>query len=90
MEKSKTINIGVIFAGGVGSRMRSKEIPKQFLKVHDKPIIIHTLEHFEQNRDISDVVIACVAEWIPYLKKLIYKYRIEKVRKIVSDRKSVV
>lgn len=88
MEKSKTINIGVIFAGGVGSRMRSKEIPKQFLKVHDKPIIIHTLEHFEQNRDISDVVIACVAEWIPYLEKLIYKYRIEKVRKIVSGGKS--
>ena len=37
------VNIGVIFAGGVGTRMRSKDIPKQFLKVHDKPIIIHTL-----------------------------------------------
>lgn len=38
------MNIAVIFAGGVGSRMHTKEKPKQFLKLHDKPIIIHTLE----------------------------------------------
>lgn len=41
------MNIACIFAGGVGSRMRSKEIPKQFLYIHGKPIIIHTLEIFE-------------------------------------------
>lgn len=79
----KIMNIGVIFAGGIGSRMHSKEIPKQFLKVHDKPIIIHTLEHFEKNYEIDAVVIACIEEWIPYLKDLLYKYRIEKVKKVV-------
>ena len=47
------MNIGVIFAGGVGSRMRSKEIPKQFLNVHGKPIIIHTLEHIKNNAEIN-------------------------------------
>ena len=82
------MNIGVIFAGGVGSRMRSKEIPKQFLNVHGKPIIIHTLEHFENNAEINAVVIACVEEWIPHLKALLYKYRIEKVKKIVAGGKS--
>ena len=46
-------HIGVIFAGGVGSRMHSKERPKQFLEVHSKPIIIHTLEHFEKNDEIK-------------------------------------
>lgn len=80
----KIMNIGVIFAGGVGSRMHSKETPKQFLKVHDKPIIIHTLEHFEKCEDIDAVVIACLADKIAYLKGLLYKYRIEKVKKIVG------
>lgn len=80
----KIMNIGVIFAGGVGSRMHSKETPKQFLKVHDKPIIIHTLEHFEKCEDIDAVVIACLPDKIEYLNDLLYKYRIEKVKKVVS------
>jgi 2-C-methyl-D-erythritol 4-phosphate cytidylyltransferase len=77
------LSAGVIFAGGVGSRMRSKERPKQFLEMYNKPIIIHTLEHFENNPEIDFIVIACVEEWIPYLEQLIYKFRIEKVKKIV-------
>ncbi|MDE7395110.1 MAG: 2-C-methyl-D-erythritol 4-phosphate cytidylyltransferase [Clostridiales bacterium] len=82
------MNIGVIFAGGVGSRMHSKDIPKQFLKVHDKPIMIHTLEHFEKNDMIDAIVISCIASWIPHLKELLYKYRIEKVKKVVAGGES--
>lgn len=78
------MNIGVIFAGGVGSRMHSKDVPKQFLEIHNKPIIIHTLEYFEKNEEIDAVVISCVGEWIPYLEKLLYKYRIEKVKRVVA------
>jgi 4-diphosphocytidyl-2-methyl-D-erithritol synthase len=78
------MNIGVIFAGGVGSRMHSKDLPKQFLEIHSKPIIIHTLEYFERNEEIDAVVISCVPEWIHYLEKLLYKYRIEKVKRVVS------
>lgn len=77
------MNIAVIFAGGVGTRMHSKEKPKQFLKLHNKPIIIHTLEVFEKSEYIDAIVIASVKEWIPYLKELIYKYRIEKVKEII-------
>lgn len=76
-------NVAVIFAGGVGTRMRAKDKPKQFLEICNKPIIIHTLEHFENNPNIDAVIIACVKEWIPYLEELLYKFRIEKVRQIV-------
>jgi 2-C-methyl-D-erythritol 4-phosphate cytidylyltransferase len=77
------MNIAVIFAGGVGSRMNSKEKPKQFLEMNNKPIIIHTIEHFEKNEHIDAIVVVCVEGWIDYLKQLVYKYRLNKIKKIV-------
>lgn len=78
------MNIAVIFAGGSGQRMHTKDIPKQFLEMHGKPIIIYTLEIFEKHPEIDSIVIACKKEWIEYLNDLLYKYRIEKVKKVVS------
>lgn len=78
------MNIGVIFAGGVGSRMHSKERPKQFLEIYNKPIIIHTIEHFEENKQIDAVVVVCVEGWIDYFNELVYKYHLSKVRKVVT------
>ena len=77
------MNIGVIFAGGIGSRMHTKEKPKQFLEVYNKPIIIYTLEYVEHNDDIDAIVIACVEEWLDYLKDLIKRFNITKVKKVV-------
>ena len=77
------MKIAVIFAGGVGSRMHSKERPKQFLEMYNKPIIIHTLEHFQNHPMIDAIVVVCIESWIPYLNNLLYKFRIEKVRKVV-------
>jgi len=77
------MNIAVIFAGGVGTRMNSKEKPKQFLEVYHKPIIIHTLDVFEKHELIDAIVIACKEEWIEYLEDLIKKYHIDKVKEIV-------
>lgn len=77
------MNIAVIFAGGTGTRMNSKDKPKQFLKMHDKPIIIHTLEKFENNENIDAIVIACIKDWIDYLSHLIEYYHMSKVKKIV-------
>lgn len=82
------MNIAVIFAGGVGSRMHSKEKPKQFLTMHGKPIIIHTLEKFDDHPEIDAITIACIEEWIPYLEEIISKYRLKKIRKIVPGGKS--
>ncbi len=77
------MNIAVIFAGGIGSRMKSKGTPKQFLEVHRKPILIYTLEKFESNENIDAIVIACVKNWIDYCQKIINKFDITKVKKIV-------
>lgn len=72
----------LIFAGGTGTRMQSQK-PKQFLKVDGKPIIIHTLEHFQRNEKIDDIVVVCKKEWIDYLKKILIKFKINKVKWIV-------
>ena len=77
------MNIGVIFAGGIGSRMNSKEKPKQFLEICNKPIIVHTIEFFENNPLIDAVVVVCIESWIDYLNSLVYKYRLDKVCKVV-------
>ena len=77
------MNIAVIFAGGVGKRMHTKEKPKQFLEIYNKPIIVHTLEKFEKHKDIDGIIIVCVENWISYMNDLVYKYRLEKVKKIV-------
>ncbi len=82
------MNIAVIFAGGVGSRMHSKQRPKQFLEMYNKPIIIHTLEYFENHAEIDAIVVACVEDWIPYLEELLVKFRIGKVRKVVPGGKT--
>lgn len=60
-----------------------KECPKQFLKIYNKPIIVYTIEHFENCTDIDAVVIACVKEWIPYMEDLVEQYHLSKVKKIV-------
>ena len=73
----------LIFAGGVGSRMKSKEIPKQFLLVEGKPIIIHTLEHFSNHNMVDNIVVVCLESWIDELKKEIEKYNVKKVVGII-------
>lgn len=77
------MNIAVIFAGGVGSRMHSKQKPKQFLEMYNKPIIIHTIEYFEKHPMIDAIIVVCVKDWIDYCKKILCKFHIEKVKAVV-------
>ena len=77
------MNIAVIFAGGVGKRMGKTDKPKQFIEISGKPIIIHTLERFEKNKNIDKIIISSVKEWITYLEGLIKQYGITKVEKVV-------
>lgn len=77
------MNIAVIFAGGIGTRMNSKALPKQFLKLYGKEIIIYTLEHFEKHPEIDAITVACVKDWIPFLNELVEKYQLKKVKKVV-------
>ena len=77
------MNIAVVFAGGVGSRMHSKAKPKQFLEMHGKPIIVHTIEQFQNHPEIDTIAVACIESWIPYLNELVQKYNLTKVKKTV-------
>ena len=82
------MNIAVIFAGGSGRRMHTKSRPKQFLEYSGKPIIIYTLELFDNHPMIDGIVVACVEEWIPFLEKMLKKFEINKVKAIVSGGKT--
>lgn len=82
------MNIAVIFAGGVGARMNTVSRPKQFLELNGKPIIIYTLELFDNHSEIDGIVVACVNDWIPFLEKMIKKFEIGKVVSIVPGGRS--
>lgn len=77
------MNVAIIFAGGIGRRMNQNALPKQFLKLHGKEIIIHTLEHFQNHKEIDAIVIACVKEWIAHLQLLLDKFDVNKVTAVV-------
>jgi len=77
-------NIALIFAGGTGRRMHTTSRPKQFLEYNGKPIIIYTLEIFDNHPMIDAIVVACVDDWIPFLNKMLKKFEINKVKKIVA------
>ncbi len=76
-------NIAVIFAGGTGKRMQTVSKPKQFLELNGKPVIIYTLELFDNHREIDGIVVVCLKDWIPFLEKQLKKYEISKVGAIV-------
>lgn len=82
------MNIAVIFAGGSGKRMNTKSRPKQFLELQGKPIIIYTLELFDNHPDIDGICVVCLESWIPFLKKVIKKFEINKVVRIVPGGKN--
>ena len=82
------MNLGVIFAGGSGKRMNTKSKPKQFLDLNGKPIIIYTIELFDNHPNVDGIVIVCIEDWIPYLKKMLSKFEISKVITIVPGGKT--
>lgn len=73
----------LIFAGGAGQRMNTRARPKQFLELHGKPIIIYTLEHFEFHLEVDNIVVVCIENWIPELKRQIKGYGFEKISAVV-------
>ena len=77
------MNIAIIFAGGSGKRMHAKDRPKQFLLIHGKPIIVHTIEIFQYHEEIDKIIVACLEEWIPYMEEMKYRYRLDKIGRIV-------
>ena len=79
--------IALIFAGGTGTRMK-KQVPKQFLEIGKKAIIVRTIEVFEKCDDIDEIYVSCIEDWIDYLKELLEKANIKKVVRIVPGGKT--
>lgn len=77
------MNIALIIAGGTGQRMH-QEIPKQFLNVNDKPVIIYTLEAFQSHPDVDAIGVVCVDGWHDILKAYARQYKITKLEWVVS------
>lgn len=73
----------LILAGGTGRRMNSTTKPKQFLEMQGKPIIIYTLEHFEEHEQIDEIIVVCIESQIGNLKRLVNRYEIDKVKDVI-------
>ena len=74
-------NIALIIAGGIGSRMKSS-VPKQFMTVFDKPVIIYTLEAFEKHPAIDVIAVVCLDGWKNILESYAKQYKITKLKHI--------
>lgn len=72
----------VLTAGGVGSRM-ANEIPKQFINVNDKPVIVYTLEAFQRHPGIDGIVVSCLRGWEPILTAYTREFGITKLMDVV-------
>ncbi len=81
------MNIAIIIAGGVGSRM-GQDIPKQFINVYDKPIIIYTLEGFQRHPLIDAIEVVCIDGWHDVLWAYSKQYGIDKLKWVVSGGKT--
>lgn len=77
------MNIALILAGGYGSRTE-QDIPKQFINVYDKPLIIYTLENFERHPEIDGIAVVCLEGWHEVLRAYARQYKINKLKWIVS------
>ena len=75
--------MAIILAAGVGQRMRNAGMPKQFLKLFGKPIIIYTLEKFQSCTEIDKMVIVCRDGYLDHLKNLLMTYQMHKVERVV-------
>lgn len=76
-------NIALIIAGGVGSRM-NQDIPKQFIHVYDKPVIVYTLEAFQNHPNIDAIEVVCLDGWHDILEAYAKQFGITKLENIVS------
>lgn len=86
---------GAILAGGIGSRMNIADMPKQFLMLGDRPIIIHTLEKFVLSNKIDYIYVGVHPNWLVHMEELVGRYLklgLERIRIVAggSDRNSTI
>ncbi|MEQ3041934.1 IspD/TarI family cytidylyltransferase [Collinsella sp. CLA-ER-H3] len=77
------MNVAIIIAGGVGLRM-GQEIPKQFINVGEKPVIVYTLEAFQEHPLVDAIEVVCLAGWEQVLRAYARQYKIDKLKWVVK------
>ena len=80
-------NIALIIAGGSGQRM-GQDIPKQFINVEDKPVIIYTLEAFQNHANIDSIAVVCIEGWEQILWAYAKQFNITKLQSVVAGGKN--
>ena len=80
-------NIGLLIAGGSGNRMH-QDIPKQFLTVNEKPVIVYTLTAFEKHPEIDAIAVVCIAGWEQVLWAYAKQFGITKLKYVVPGGKN--
>ena len=76
------MNIAILTAGGTGTRTH-QDLPKQFITVENKPIIIYTLESFQQHSSIDEIYVSCLEGWTAILEAYAKQFNITKLKRIV-------
>lgn len=76
------MNIALIIAGGVGARMH-QDIPKQFITVNEKPVIVYTLEAFQKHVEIDAIAVVCIQGWENVLTAYANQFNITKLKYII-------
>ena len=80
-------NVGLIIAGGSGNRMH-QDIPKQFLTVNERPVIVYTLEAFEKHPEIDAIAVVCIDGWQQVLWAYAKQFNITKLKYVVPGGKN--
>lgn len=75
-------NIALLIAGGSGNRMH-QDIPKQFLTVNERPVIVYTLEAFERHPEINAIAVVCIEGWENVLSAYAKQFNITKLKHII-------
>lgn len=78
------MNYAVLFAGGVGKRMYTSKIPKQFIKVNGTEILIHAVRCFEKSKSIDGICVICLPDWMERLRDMARANHLQKLKWIVA------
>ena len=80
-------NIGLLIAGGSGNRMH-QDIPKQFITVHERPVIVYTLEAFQNHPEIDAIAVVCIEGWEQVLRAYAKQFNITKLQYVIPGGKN--
>ena len=82
------MNVAIIFAGGSGKRMTTSSVPKQFLEVNGKPVLVYTIEKFQNCDEIDGIILVIIKSWIDKCSELVKEFNLTKVVAVEPGGKS--